>query len=197
MSSNKTVESETKLSNFCNSPYAVLTDSCTHAIELCLRYLNIKKCHLTAYTYLSVPQTLNLLDIDFELTDEQWKDEYCFHGTNVWDSARCLRPNMYRPGQFQCLSFGIGKPLDNVRGGAILCDNLQDYRMLKQMSYDGRDPEIEQWTLQSEYTQGFHYMLRWEEIESLLKKLNEYIDKGVYEHRYKPYHDCRKIKIKK
>ena len=105
---------EKRLAEFCNSPYAVSVDCCTHAIELCMRYLAVKKCELTAYTYLSVPQTLNLLGINYTLTNETWQGEYRFHGTPVWDSARCLRPGMYRSEQFQCLSFGPGKPVDNT-----------------------------------------------------------------------------------
>ena len=186
---------EKRLAEFCGSTYAVSVDCCTHAIELCMRYLCVKKCELTAYTYLSVPQTLKLLGIDYTMTGEIWKGEYQFHSTDIWDSARCLKPNMYRPGQFQCLSFGPGKPVDNVRGGAILCDDPHAYKMLKMMSYDGRDPDVALWKDQTEYAQGFHYMMRWEEEDSALKKLNQYIDKGTYEHEYKPYYDCRKIKI--
>ena len=186
---------EKSLAEFCGSTYAVSVDCCTHAIELCMRYLCVKKCELTAYTYLSVPQTLKLLGIDYTLTGETWREEYQFHGTNIWDSARCLRPGMYRTGHFQCLSFGPGKPVDNVRGGAILCDDPHDYKMLKTMSYDGRDPDVALWKDQTQYAQGFHYMMRWEEEDSALKKLNQYIDKGTYEHEYKPYYDCRKIKI--
>ena len=186
---------EKRLAEFCGSTYAVSVDCCTHAIELCMRYLRVEKCELTAYTYLSVPQTLKLLGISYTLTGETWREEYQFHGTNIWDSARCLRPDMYRTGHFQCLSFGPSKPVNNVRGGAILCDDPHDYRMLKRMSYDGRDPDVALWKDQTEYAQGFHYMMRWEEEDSALKKLNQYIDKGTYEHEYKAYYDCRKIKI--
>ena len=173
---------EEQLAEFCGSPYAVSVDCCTHAIELCMRYLNVKKCEFTAYTYLSVPQTMRLLDIDYTLTGEQWQGEYRFHGTPVWDSARLLRPKMYRSGEYQCLSFGPGKPMDNVRGGAILC-------------YDGRDPDVERWIDQKEYTQGFHYMMRWEEEDTALNKPNAYVGRDIYEQEYKPYHDCRDIKI--
>ena len=186
-------EFEKKLAEFCGSPFAVSVDSCTHAIELSMRYLRVTECEFTAYTYLSVPQTLNLLGVRYKMTDEKWHGEYRFHKTNIWDSARCLKPNMYRQGQFQCLSFGPGKPVDNVRGGAILCDDPYDYRMLKRMSYDGRDPDVALWIDQKEYTQGFHYMMRWEEEETALSKLDDYIEKAVYEQNYKPYHDCRKV----
>jgi len=102
---------------------------------------------------------------------------------------------MYRSGQYQCLSFGPGKPVDNVRGGAILCDNAEDYKKLKMMSYDGRNPDVALWIDQKQYTQGFHYMMRWEEEDTALDKLNAYINKGTYKQEYKPYYDCRDIKI--
>ena len=35
-------EFEDKIAHFFGSPYAVAVDSCTHAIELCLRYNNVK-----------------------------------------------------------------------------------------------------------------------------------------------------------
>lgn len=34
---------EIKIANFFGSPYAVATDCCTHAIELCLQLKSIKK----------------------------------------------------------------------------------------------------------------------------------------------------------
>ena len=34
---------ENAISKFYGSPYAVAVDSCTHSIELCLRYKKIKK----------------------------------------------------------------------------------------------------------------------------------------------------------
>jgi hypothetical protein len=60
-----------------------------------------------------------------------WLGEYRFKETPVWDSARMLQPGMYRAGQYQCLSFGPGKPLDNTRGGAVLLDNEEHYKRLK------------------------------------------------------------------
>ena len=130
---------EHKLETFTGAPYVVTTDCCTHAIELCFRLLQIKTCRFSAHTYISVPMTMKLLGVDYEFSMTPWRDEYQFLGTPVWDSARCLKPNMYRRGQYQCLSFGHTKPLDNVRGGAILLDNEEHYKQLKSMSYDGRD----------------------------------------------------------
>ena len=45
---------ENAISKFYGSPYAVAVDSCTHSIELCLRYKKIKKFTLPTRTYLSI-----------------------------------------------------------------------------------------------------------------------------------------------
>ena len=187
---------ENKLAEFTGAPYVVSTDCCTHAIELCFRLLEIKTCRFSAHTYISVPMTMKLLDVDYDLSITPWKDEYQFLGTPVWDSARCLKPNMYGETQYQCLSFGHSKPLDNVRGGAILLDNEEHYKQLKMMSYDGRDLSYDRWADQKVFTQGFHYMMRYEECESATQLLEDYISSGDYEHTYKPYPDVSEIKIK-
>ena len=64
---------------------------------------------------------------------------------------------MYRAGQFQCLSFGHNKPLEIGRGGAILLDNKYAYKILKEMSYDGRDLTISPWEKQETFRVGYHY----------------------------------------
>ena len=187
---------EKKLGEFTGAPFVVSTDCCTHAIELCFRLLDIKETRFSAYTYISVPMTMKLLNVDYELSASKWEYEYSFLGTPVWDSARCLRPKMYRPGQYQCLSFGPGKPLDNVRGGAILLDNEENYKLLKAMSYDGRELGHARWTDQKTFTQGFHYMMRYEECQTATAKLTDYIQHGIYQHTYPDYTDLRQFHIK-
>ena len=187
---------ENKLAEFTGAPYVVTTDCCTHAIELCFRLLGIKTCRFSTYTYISIPMTMKLLNVQYELSSTPWKDEYQFLGTPVWDSARCLKPGMYRKEQYQCLSFGPGKPLDNVRGGAILLDNKEQYMQLKMMSHDGRDLSYKYWNDQKVFIQGFHYMMRYEECDSATLLLEKYIAAGNYEHTYKPYPDVSEIEIK-
>jgi len=186
---------EQELATFTGAPYVVTTDCCTHAIELCFRLLQIKTCRFSAHTYISVPMTMKLLGVDYEFSMTPWRDEYQFLGTPVWDSARCLKPNMYRSRQYQCLSFGHTKPLDNVRGGAILLDNEEHYKQLKSMSYDGRDSSYNNMKDQKVFKQGFHYMMRYEECESASKLLDAYITTGKFEHEYKPYSDISDLDL--
>jgi dTDP-4-amino-4,6-dideoxygalactose transaminase len=191
----KIKEFEKELSLFTGAPYVVTTDCCTHAIELCMIIDQIKTCKFSAFTYLSVLQTMHKLKIQYELVDELWTGEYCFHGTRIWDSARRLEPDMYKPGQLQCLSFGFSKPVDIGRGGAILTDSLDDYNLLSKMRYDGRDLNISPWIEQIEFTVGYHYKLNPEECIKGIECLKIYKDKNNYVPKIVKYPDCRKIKI--
>ena len=157
MSFDKIKQFEEALAEFTGAPYAIMTDCCTHAIELCLRYQNVKNTRFTAYTYLSIPMTMHKLGIKYELLDEQWTGEYPFQYTNIWDSARRLEKNMYRIGTMQCLSFGHTKPLHIGRGGAILLDDKAAHDKIIRMRYDGRDLNISPWQDQKDFIVGYHY----------------------------------------
>ena len=88
---------EKKLAKFTGAPYVVVTDCCTHAIEMCMRYDEVKEVKsLPCYTYLSVPMTLVKLGIKFKYKDTHWLGEYNFEGTRIWDSARLLHPKMFK-----------------------------------------------------------------------------------------------------
>jgi len=192
---NKILDFEKRLSDFTNAPYVITTDCCTHAIELCMILENVKTCKFSAFTYLSVLQTMHKLKIKYLLVNEEWTGEYQFHETRIWDSARRLEPNMYRKNQLQCLSFGYSKPVDIGRGGAILLDSYDDYKILSAMRYDGRDLTISPWEDQLSFNQGFHYKLNPEECIKGIQELDTYINTGNYNPRVVKYPDCRKIKI--
>ena len=173
------------------APYAIMTDCCTHAIELCLRYRKVKRVQFTAYTYLSIPMTMHKLGIEYELVPEKWIGEYRFYGTDIWDSARRLEDGMYRPGMMQCLSFGHNKPLQIGHGGAILLDDKEAYGFLLQQRYDGRDLTIQPWQEQRVFEVGYHYRPSIEDARIGLEKLyfvNE-------QPKYHGYPDLRDITI--
>tara|TARA_B100000900_G_scaffold414383_1_gene440888 strand:+ start:1143 stop:1763 length:621 start_codon:yes stop_codon:yes gene_type:complete len=195
-SSNPVTDFEKNLAKFTGAKYAIATDCCTHAIELCLRLLKPKKIKSSCYTYLSIPMTFKKLSINVLWTDEVWLGEYNLGGTRIWDSARLLHSKMYRKGQLQCLSFGNGKPLDNKRGGAILCDSKKDYEALKRMSYDGRDLSYKNWPDQKTFEIGYHYNMPYEHAEQCNKLLEVYKTKDDQLPRMVKYPDCRTITIK-
>jgi len=167
----KISEFESALAEFTGAPYAVMTDCCTHAIELCLRVDRVKRCSIPTHTYLSVPMTLHKLDIAFDYTDIDWLGEYQLTSTRVWDSARLLKQDMYRPGMLQCLSFGFDKPLSIGRGGAVLTDDVGVYDVLKLQCYDGRDLSISPWENQKTFRIGYHYRPTIEEAVRALELL--------------------------
>ena len=194
----KILEFEIAIAQFTGAPRAIMTDCCTHAIELCLRYDQIRECTFTPYTYLSVPMTMHKLGIRYEYYPDslphrqQWTGEYKFELTRIWDSARRLEANMYRPGQMQCVSFGHDKPLAIGRGGAILLDDESAYQALLRMRYDGRDLTISPWIEQQEFRVGFHYRPTIEEAERGLQLLSQYQSQPP---REVVYPDCRQIRI--
>lgn len=147
---------ESALAEYTGAPYVVVTDGCTHAIELCMRYENIKECQFSAYTYLSVPMSLTHLGVEYTMTDELWTGEYQFRNTRIWDSARRLEPGMYRSGAMQCLSFGWTKPLQLGKVGAILLDDYEAYKKFSRQRSDGRDLNIP-WEKETDLILGWHY----------------------------------------
>jgi dTDP-4-amino-4,6-dideoxygalactose transaminase len=182
---------EQALAEYTGAPYAVMTDCCTHAIELCLRYNRVEQTAFTAFTYLSIPMMMHKLGIWYILNDEQWVGEYQFHNTNIWDSARRLERNMYRAGQMQCLSFGHNKPLHIGHGGAILLDNKEAYGILLRQRYDGRDLSIAPWALQRTFMVGYHYRPTVEDAVIGLEKLSAVNELP----KYHSYPDLRDITI--
>jgi len=188
----KITEFERALAQFTGAPYAVMTDCCTHAIELCLRYDKSTRVLFPAHTYLSIPMTMHKLGISYDYTDKQWIGEYQFISTRIWDSARLLKQGMYRPGQLQCLSFGHGKPLEIGHGGAILLDDLDAYNTMIRQRYDGRDLNTQPWEDQQEFEIGYHYRPTIEDAIIGLEKL-PLVDQTS---KYKEYPDLRKVIIK-
>ncbi len=182
---------ESALAEYTGAPYVVVTDGCTHAIELCMRYDGVKKTKFTAYTYLSVPMLMHHLDIDYEMLTEKWSGEYQFYGTRIWDSARRLERNMYNSGTMQCLSFGWTKPLQLGKVGAILLDDADAYRTMSRQRSDGRDLHVP-WETETDLILGYHYCPTLELCAKgleLLPTVNE-------QPKYVQYPDCRNFIIK-
>jgi dTDP-4-amino-4,6-dideoxygalactose transaminase len=191
----KILKFEKELADFCGAPYAIMTDCCTHAIELCLRHDQIRALKMTPYTYISIPMLMHKLGIHYvykDETEQTWAGEYDFMYTRIWDSARRLEPDMYQSGKMQCLSFGYDKPLNIGRGGAILLDDAEAYQALLAMRYDGRDLTISPWIAQQTFRVGYHYRPTIEEADRGLELLNQYQSQPP---RMVVYPDCRQIKI--
>jgi len=188
---------EDVLSKYTGAPYVVLTDSCTHAIELCLR---LKKWNgpviLPKHTYISVPMTMHKLGLEIYWDEElEWEHEYRIAPTNIWDSARAFHENMYVPGRLQCLSFGHDKRLNIGHGGAILCNNRGEHHVLKRMAYDGRDLNVTPWENQQRWYLGYHYNMRLEDAAKGIELMQHPDKLSSIESQIKTYPDCSKISI--
>lgn len=168
---------ENRISEFFGSPYAVAIDSCTHGLELCLRYTNETKINVPKRTYLSVPFLAEKIGLEREWRDENWENYYTINYGNkrIIDAAVLWKKNSYIPNTFMCVSFQYQKHLSLGRGGVILLDNENDYINLKKMSYDGRLPNIP-WRTQDIDTVGFHYYMTPETAQLGLDKLQTAID---------------------
>jgi dTDP-4-amino-4,6-dideoxygalactose transaminase len=165
---------EKAIADFYGAPHAVATDCCTHAIELGLRYQNIKSVTCPSQTYLSVPLTLMKLDLEWRFVDQPWADYYYLGNTNIIDAAVYWKENGYIPGTYMCLSFQFRKHLNLIRGGAILLDDPIAADRLRRMTTDGRD-NSRPWKEQDIDIIGYHYYMPIETAELGLKKLPDAI----------------------
>ena len=166
------LEFEKKISQFYNAPYAVATDCCTHAVELCLRYEGYNNIIVPTHTYISVPFTLRKLNLNWKFEYQEWKDFYYLGNTNIIDAAVYWKQNGYIENTYMCLSFQYKKHLSLGRGGAILLQNKEDYDILKKMSYDGRDV-LKPWAEQDISIMGYHYYMTPEIAITGLEKMQE------------------------
>jgi dTDP-4-amino-4,6-dideoxygalactose transaminase len=102
--------------------------------------------------------TLEKLGMSWLWTDEQWEDYYYLGGTNIVDAAVYWKQYGYIPGTKMCLSFQFKKHLNLGRGGMILLDNEEEYKLLSKMRYDGREDDTP-WAEQDIDTMGYHYYM--------------------------------------
>ena len=191
----KVEEFEQLIARFYNAPYAVATDCCTHAIELCLRLSPpTRRINCPTRTYLSVPMTFQKLNLDWEFDDYEWEDYYYIGCTDIIDAAVYWKQNSYIPGTKMCLSFQHKKHLSLGRGGMILLDNYNDYVTLKKMSYDGRIQDVP-WKEQDVDIIGYHYYMT---PETAQKGIYRYCTAEVTEARkwsHLDYPDISKMKV--
>jgi dTDP-4-amino-4,6-dideoxygalactose transaminase len=196
MNFNTVTEFEEKIAEFFGSPYAVAVDSCTHGIELCLRYTNEKKINVPKRTYLSVPFLAEKLGIEREWRDENWEDYYTVNYglKKIIDAAVLWKKNAYVPNTYMCISFQYQKHLSLGRGGIILLDNEEDYINLKKMSYDGRIPNIP-WRDQDIDYVGYHYYMTPETAQMGLDKLENAINTSPRKWVVTDWPDLTQMKI--
>jgi len=185
---------ECQIAQFYGAPYAVATDCCTHAIELCLRATDFNNITVPTHTYVSIPMTLMKLNKHWSWQEESWHDYYYLGNTNIIDGAVYWKKNGYIPGTMMALSFQFKKHLSTNKGGMILLDNLDLYKRLKLMSYDGRSSD-RPWAEQNITEIGYHYYMTPETAVLGLERLPTAITTDPRKWSYQDYPDLRDMPV--
>lgn len=190
---NVVTEFENKVAEFFGAPYGIAVDSCTHGVELCLRYTNATKIEVPCRTYLSIPFLAEKLNIKRVWRDYTWFNYY-YLTDDVIDAAVLWKKDSYIPNTFMSISFQYQKHLKIGRGGIILTDNKEAAIKLKKMSYDGRLPIIP-WRDQDIDTVGYHYYLTPELAQLGLDKLESAINTSPRQWVINDWPNLRAMKI--
>lgn len=176
---------EAALCDYTGAKYAVTVTSCTSAIMLALLLHDwgrpyetigvVEVVKIPKRTYVGVAQSvlwvanLGNWDIHLRFADIKWSGCYQIGDTPVWDYARRFTSGMYRPGEFQCVSFHPTKILGlSGYGGAILHDSDDADEWLRRARFDGRKEGVH--PKDDVFTRGWHcYMAPATAAEGLVR----------------------------
>jgi dTDP-4-amino-4,6-dideoxygalactose transaminase len=171
---------EERLKQYTGAKYVILTDRCTNALFLILKYFELneltqeKEIILPKKTYISVPQMItNFTNFNIKFKKIKWKESYQLGNLPIYDCAVGLKPDMYIKGTYQCLSFQQKKSLSIGKGGAILLDDYDAYITLSRMVHDGRDGSIPLSDDLDNITLGFHMNMSPDEASKGILLLNQ------------------------
>ena len=133
-------EFEKKVAEYSGSKFAVAVDSCTNALFLCCKYLNVKKIKIPKKTYVSVPCAILNSGGSVEFIDLDWSEKryYQLFPYKIYDAAQCFNENMYVKDSYFCISFSSTKTINIGKGGMILTDDENSVNWFKQARYCGR-----------------------------------------------------------
>lgn len=189
------IDFEKKISKFFGSKFAISTDSCTHAIELCLRYKKpSKKIYFPKYTYVGIPMLAQKLNLRWIWKEDNWANYYYIGNTNIIDAAVLWKKNSYIKNTFMCVSFQFQKHINIGRGGIILLDSKTAYNKILKMSYDGRIRDIP-WRDQNISTYGYHYYMTPENAKKGLEIYRNKFNKKPKVWTYLDYPDLSKMRV--
>lgn len=151
---------EQKIADFFGAPYAVATDSCTHALELSFLITACRNqtVEVPVHTYMSIPMMLTKIGQPWKFVEKFWNDSYRFDPVDIVDAAFSWQPQSYKAGSLTCISFQQKKHLPIGRGGIILTDNKTHYDRLQRLCRDGRDRKLLQ-TEDNIQEVGYHYYM--------------------------------------
>jgi dTDP-4-amino-4,6-dideoxygalactose transaminase len=129
---------EEEVANYTGAPFAISVDSCTSALFLCCKFLEVKEVEVPKHTYLSVPQAIMQAGGTPLFRHIEWSGIYRLNPYPIIDAAKRFRVGMYEKGTYMCLSFHIKKHLKIGKGGMILTDDPLAVDWFKKARYEGR-----------------------------------------------------------
>jgi dTDP-4-amino-4,6-dideoxygalactose transaminase len=135
---------EEEVADYTGAPYAISVDSCTSALFLCCKYLEVTDVIIPSKTYLSVPQSIinSGGNVIFDPSANDWRGVYQLNPYPIYDAAKRFTSGMYIPNTFMCLSFHIKKHLKIGKGGMILTDNKEAVDWFRESRYEGRSEKL-------------------------------------------------------
>jgi dTDP-4-amino-4,6-dideoxygalactose transaminase len=185
-------EFEKAVAEFFDSPFAIATDCCTHALEMCLRLSQHKKIRCPKQTYISIPFMLEKINVDYTFVDSQW-EEYYYLKPDVIDAATFWKKCGYIKHTKMCISFHIKKHINIGKGGMILLDDEVEYKRLQKMRYDGRSIYDQVNYENDDISEiGYHYYMTPETAEIGLKIFDQKKYLTAKSKSYKDYSDVTK-----
>lgn len=129
---------EKTIAKYCGASYGVAVESCTAALLLSCQYLKVGEVTIPKKTYFSVPNSIYQAGGVARFEDLKWKGAYQLKPYPIIDSAMRFKKDMYKKGEFQCLSFQYSKHIPIGRGGMILTDSKKAADWFRIMRNDGR-----------------------------------------------------------
>ncbi len=190
-----------RLKEFSGAKYVVLTDSCSNAVFLCLKYLQkhsyipvqATELLIPEQTYISIPHAIKNAGFTPIFNKKKWKGKYKIGNLPIYDCAVGFKKDMYKKGQFQCLSFQQKKAIGIGKGGAILLDNKEAYEILNRMAWDGRDSSIPVKD-DNNLIHGYHMNMIPDDAVKGVLLLNQYKFKKSDIKTYKDYPNISRMK---
>ncbi len=135
---------ERALCDYTGSPFAVTVNSCTMALLLACKYLNVGEVSIPRRTYVSVPQSIIHAGGRVVFDERSWSGSYSLNPYPIADSARRFTSGMYDSLKrgFICVSFHESKILGFSDGGAILHSDALADEWFREMRWHGRKEGI-------------------------------------------------------
>ena len=132
---------ENEVAKFTGSKNAIAVDSCTNALFLSCKYLQVKQVILPCKTYLSVACSVINAGGSIQFEDIKWEGYYPLSPYPIIDAAPIFEEMMYTKGTFFCISFSANKRINIGKGGMILTDDDEAASWFRMARYMGKSLE--------------------------------------------------------